>query len=82
MAEEMNFEEELDRAVNAHPFVPFTIVTAGGERYDVPTSAWIAYEGDVVLLLRPKIGSVRIRSYNIVSLEFHEPAEGSPVKLK
>ena len=74
MAEAMNFEDELDRAVNADPFIPFTIVTASGDRYDVPTSNWIAFGGDVVVVLRPKIGSARIRSYNIVAIELHDAA--------
>jgi hypothetical protein len=74
MAEPMIFEEELDRAVNADPFISFTIVTAGGDRYDVPTSNWIAFGDDVVVVLRPKVGSVRIRSYNIVAIELHEAA--------
>jgi hypothetical protein len=74
MPEEFNFDEEIDRAVNADPFAPFTIVTACGDRYEVSHPNLIAFGGDVIMLLRPRVGSIRLRSYNVTALEIHESA--------
>lgn len=74
MPEELNFEDELNKTLDAEPFVPFTIVTASGDRYDVPSKRWVAFANAVVIVLRPRLGSVTIRLYNIVAIEVHEPA--------
>ncbi|HRK30766.1 MAG TPA: hypothetical protein PLD59_06775 [Tepidisphaeraceae bacterium] len=52
--EQLDFEEELSKAQFAQPFVPFTIVTASGDRYHVPSPHWIAFGEDVVIVLRPE----------------------------
>lgn len=72
--EQLDFDEELRRLATANPFVPFTVVTASGDRYDVPNSLWIAIGSDAVLVMRPRMGSATIRLYNIVALEAHESA--------
>jgi hypothetical protein len=75
MPEELDFHGELERIADADPFVPFTVVTVSGDRYIVPVADWVMYKGDVVYIQRPKIGSVMIRVYNVVAIEFHETAQ-------
>ena len=77
MAEELHFGEELDRLSNAERFVPFTVVMASGDRYDVTDPNLIAFGSDVVFIFRPKSkgGSAYCRIYNISSIEITEPAK-------
>lgn len=70
--EPIEFEDELERVIRAEPFVPFTLVTASGDRYIVSFSNWIYSGRDVVVVLRPNIGFVKIRSYNIVAIEMYD----------
>ncbi len=76
LPEDLNFEEELDRLSNAEPFVPFTVVMASGDRYEVTNPNLIAFGSDIVFIFRPKSkgGSAYCRIYNISSIEITEPA--------
>ena len=77
MAEELNFEDELTRAVEADPFIPFTVVMCSGDRYEVTSPRQIAFGSDVVFIFRPKSkgGSAYCRIYNVSSVEIAEPAK-------
>ena len=77
MAEELNFEDELIRAIKADPFVPFTVVMCSGDRYEVTDPLQIAFGSDVVFIFRPrsKGGSAYCRIYNVSSIEIAEPAK-------
>jgi hypothetical protein len=71
MAEELDFETEFNAAVNAVPFVPFTIVLANGDRHQVYGRLAISVGLDVVTIAYPSV-TVTLRYFNIVSLEMHE----------
>jgi hypothetical protein len=77
MVEELSFEEELTRAVNADPFVPFTVVMCSGDRYEVTNPMQIAFGSDVLFIFRGKSkgGSAYCRIYNVSSIELAEPAK-------
>lgn len=74
MAEELNFEEELSRLRNANPFVPFTVVMASGDRYEVNDPNIIAFGNDMLFIFRSKAkgGSAYCRIYNVSSVEISE----------
>lgn len=74
MAEELDFTDELVKAIKATPFVPFTLVMASGDRYEVTDPINIAFGGDLIFLIRPRQGSAHLRLYNLSSIEMHEPA--------
>jgi hypothetical protein len=77
MAEDLSFEEELTRACEADPFVPFTVVMCSGDRYEVTSPRQIAFGSDIVFIFRArsKGGSAYCRIYNISSIEIAEPAK-------
>jgi hypothetical protein len=75
MSQELNFEDELSRLRNAKPFVPFTVMMASGDRYEVDNPDLIAFGNDVVFIARSreKGGSAYCRIYNVSSIEVGEP---------
>jgi hypothetical protein len=77
MAEELSFEDELIRAVNADPFIPFTVVMCSGDRYEVTSPMQIALGSDLLFIFRAKSkgGSAYCRIYNVSSIELAEPAK-------
>ena len=74
MAEDLNFEDELARLVDARPFVPFTVVMASGDRYEVDDPHLVAFGNDMIFIFRSKAkgGSAYCRIYNVSSIEVGE----------
>lgn len=74
MAEDISFEDELKKALEHEPFLPFTIVLTSGDRYDV-TDPWaVAIGASTVVVFPPKSTHVVFRKSQIVAVEVHEPA--------
>ncbi|MGA2439370.1 MAG: hypothetical protein ABSH08_00295 [Tepidisphaeraceae bacterium] len=71
--EQINFAEELMRCISAIPFVPFDIVTAGGDRYEVHDRLQVATGGDAIVLVLPRTGIQVVRKNQITALHVHEP---------
>lgn len=74
MSEDISFEDELKKALDRDPFVPFTIVLTSGDRYEVIDPFTVAIGGSTVVVLPPKSTHVFFRKNQIVAVEVHEPA--------
>jgi hypothetical protein len=72
--EQINFEEELRRVAGAEPFTPFEIVVTSGDRYKVSDPWQLAFGGNVVVVLLPKLGMRFFRKNQIVAVHVHETA--------
>ncbi len=71
--EQIDFEEELRRYSRATPFVPFEIVTASGDHYEVQESLQLAMGNSAVVLVLPKTGIQVVRKNQITAIHVHEP---------
>lgn len=72
--EEIKFEEELRRYSRRDPFIPFDIVVASGDRYEVTSSLQIAISENTVVVALPKAGIQFFRKNQIVAVHVHETA--------
>jgi hypothetical protein len=70
---QLDFEDELRRHARAIPFVPFEIVTASGDRYEVQESLQLAMGNSAVVLVLPKTGIQVVRKNQITAIHVHEP---------
>ncbi|HEX4054859.1 MAG TPA: hypothetical protein VHX86_11390 [Tepidisphaeraceae bacterium] len=71
--EQIDFEDELRRYANAVPFVPFDVVMASGDRYEVQERLQIAMGGTAIVLVLPRTGIQVIRKNQITALHVREP---------
>jgi hypothetical protein len=72
--EEIRFLDELRRYYNASPFVPFDIVTASSDKYEIRDRANIAFGADCCVVVLPRTGICVVRSNQISAIHVHEPA--------
>lgn len=70
--EQIDFEDELRRYLNAVPFVPFDLVTTSGDRYEVQERLQVAMGGTAIVLVLPKTGIQLIRKNQITALHVRE----------
>lgn len=71
--ERIDFEDELRRYARREPFVPFDIVTASGDSYEVRDTLEIAMGHTAVIVVLPKTGIRVIRLDDITAVHVHEP---------
>ncbi len=71
--EQINFEDELGRYARAVPFVPFEIITASGDKYEVRESLQLAVGNTAIVLVLPKTGIQVIRKNQITAVHVLEP---------
>lgn len=72
--EQINFDEEMRRLARRDPFIPFEIVVASGDRYEVTDPLQIAIGGDAIVLLLPRTGMRMFRTFQVVSIHTREAA--------
>lgn len=72
--ERISFDDELKKLARALPFIPFEILTTGGERYEITDNIEIAVGYSTVVVVLPKTGVQMIRKNQIVAVHSHEPA--------
>ncbi|HZL35657.1 MAG TPA: hypothetical protein VFC78_10135 [Tepidisphaeraceae bacterium] len=71
--EQIDFDEELRRYARADPFVPFDLLTASGDRYEIRESLQFAMGYNAVVLVLPKTGIQVVRKNQITAIHVHEP---------
>ena len=74
MGDQLNFNDELLSLWKAKPFVPFVIILASGDRYEVNEPIQMAMGDNVVVLVPPGSTHVFFRKNQIVGVEVREPA--------
>jgi hypothetical protein len=73
--EEISFKDEVSRLKNADPFVPFRIVMASGDKYEVSNPDLLAIGASVIHLFHRNSNAYDILRVNqITSTEVLEPA--------
>lgn len=70
--EQINFEDELRRYAEAVPFVPFDILTASGDKYEVQERIQFAMGPNAIVLVLPRTGIQLIRKNQITAIHVHE----------
>jgi hypothetical protein len=73
MPEEITIADEIVARLDRKPFQPFIIVMNIGERYEVTGRFQVAVMQSLIILLRPNLTSVYVRTNQISSLEVLEP---------
>jgi hypothetical protein len=74
MAEELNFDEEIVKLLDADPFVPFVIIVASGDRYEVNDPHRVAIGGILIVVVEPREGICTLRKSQVVSVEQRQSA--------
>lgn len=64
--EEISLKDELDRLVAQHPFVPFAIVMASGQRYEIGLRDAVSVGRSVVSVL-PDSGGLHLLRQSQIS---------------
>lgn len=72
--EGIDFEDELRRYWRKEPFIPFDIVTASGDRYEITNPGHIAFGSNVIIIAMRKTGIQLVRKNQITAVHVHEPA--------
>jgi hypothetical protein len=67
--EEISFEDELDRAMDADPFRPFVIKLTSGDSYRVTDPAHMVLGKSVVTYAHPKRGLTFFRKNQMVAVD-------------
>ena len=70
--EQINFDDELRRYAEAVPFVPFDILTASGDKYEVQERIQFAMGPNAIVLVLPRTGIQLIRKNQITAIHVHE----------
>jgi hypothetical protein len=76
MAEEMSFEDEILKLINAEPFVPFTVIVTSGDRYRVIDANRVAFGGSAVAIFEPREGLSVFRKNQVVAVEQRSSRNG------
>jgi len=74
MSEQLSFEDELKKALDREPFVPFTIILTSGDRYDVLDPWSVAIGASTVVVFPPGSAHDFFRKSQIVAVEVHAQA--------
>jgi hypothetical protein len=72
--EQIRFDDELRKYARANPFVPFTIITTSGDKYEVTESIQLAIGESTIVVVLPRTGVQLIRKSQIVAVHVHELA--------
>jgi hypothetical protein len=72
--EQISFDGELRKLVRAVPFIPFDIMTASGDRYEITDNVQAAVGGATVGIFLPKTGWQLIRKNQITAIHVRETA--------
>ena len=74
MAEEMGFDEEILKLLDADPFVPFVIILSSGDRYQVDDPHRVALGSNVIYVVQPREGICFFRRTQVVGVEQRQSA--------
>jgi hypothetical protein len=74
VAEDISIFEEIKAALERRPFIPFTIVTTSGDRYEITGLHQVAVARLVVIILPPDSTSIYLQTNQIVAVEIAAPA--------
>ena len=69
MAEELSFEGEIVKLLDAEPFVPFAIIVSSGNRYEISDPHRVALGENIVFIIDQVEGLSFLRKNQIVSIE-------------
>lgn len=69
MAEELKFDEEVQKLIHAEPFEPFHLILASGDRYEVTNPGFFVFGGSTVYLVQQKTGLAIFRKSQLVGVE-------------
>jgi hypothetical protein len=72
--EDISLVNEIERALDRQPFLPFVIVAASGDRYEVTGRHQVAVARQVIIILPPNATSVYLRTNQLVAVELAAPA--------
>ena len=72
MAEEINFEDEVRRLLDAEPFHDFTIILTSGDRLEVTDPHAVAIGTTTMAVFPPRSASHWIRKNQIVAVAVKE----------
>jgi hypothetical protein len=72
--QQISFDDELRKLVRASPFIPFVIVTASGDRYEITDSVQAAVGSSTVGVFLARTGWQLIRKNQITAIHVHETA--------
>ncbi len=73
MSEEINLKDEIVRLLDREPFVPFVVVMASGDRYEVTDPHAVALGQNVLIIVPPRSTHVFMRWNQVSSVEVKEP---------
>ena len=74
MAEEIDIVNEIGKAIERRPFVPFVTVATSGDRYEVTGLHQVALGRQVVIILPPDQTSIYLRTNQSMAVELAAPA--------
>jgi hypothetical protein len=67
--EDITITDEIERALDRRPFVPFSIVAASRDRYEVTGHHQVAVGRQVIVILPPNSTSIYLRTNQVVAVE-------------
>ena len=70
----MTFESEVQALIHADPFLPFWLVMASGDKYEITDPGFFVFGKDVVILVERTKGLSIFRRNQIVGVELRLPA--------
>jgi hypothetical protein len=74
VAEEISITNEIEKALDRRPFLPFSIVVSSGDPYEVTGRHQVAVGKQVVIILPPDSTSIYLRMDQAVAVELAAPA--------
>ncbi len=74
MSEELSFDDEIVKLLDADPFVPFVIIVSSGDRYEITDHHRVAVGGSVICVIQPREGLCVLRKFDVVAVEQRQSA--------
>jgi hypothetical protein len=71
--EEIKIVEEIGRYVQAHPFIPFSIVLTSGDRYEITAPLQVAVGKSIVIVVPEGERHSVLRQNQIAAIDVHAP---------
>ncbi|MGA2584635.1 MAG: hypothetical protein ABSG31_15270 [Tepidisphaeraceae bacterium] len=68
MAEELNFEDELNVLLEREPFLSFEIVVSSGDRFRIADDTLVALGTNIVAIYPRESGTIILRKNQLVAL--------------
>jgi len=75
MAEEINLRDEIITLLDREPFMPFRIVMASGDKYEVTDPHRLALGQNLMILLPPRSTHVMMRLNQVSAVESEPEAD-------